>query len=118
MGPRPQLNWVDPMKLTGQRRVAYLRKALAEARGNAVGIDQLLFFDLEGEVGKGAFGAVRLATHVLTGEKVVLKTIEKYKVAALLRSQGVTGDLDVACLNEAQMLAALDHPHVLRLHQV
>ena len=117
-GQRPQLNWVDPMKLTGQRRVAYLRKALAEARGNAVGIDQLLFFDLEGEVGKGAFGAVRLATHVLTGERVVLKTIEKYKVAALLRSQGVTGDLDAACLNEARMLAALDHPHVLRLHQV
>ncbi|KAJ1480870.1 kinase-like domain-containing protein [Baffinella frigidus] len=69
------------------------------------------------ELGKGAFGAVRLATHVLSGQQVVFKTIEKYKIASLLRDQGVVGDMEEACMNEARLLERLDHPHVIALHQ-
>lgn len=36
---------------------------------------------MEKTVGKGTFGEVKLATHVLTGEKVAIKVLEKAKIS-------------------------------------
>eukprot|EP01052_Picozoa_sp_SAG31_P034311 SAG31_NODE_3993_length_3679_cov_2.781006_4_plen_97_part_00 len=41
-------------------------------------INPLDFYDFGEEIGHGAFGKVRVATHLLTGMQVAIKTYEKH----------------------------------------
>ncbi|XP_071475775.1 putative sperm motility kinase W [Marmota flaviventris] len=57
-------------------------------------------------IGKGSFGTVRLARHILTGAEVAVKTVSK-------------GELDPALLQaEVAIMKAVEHPSVVQLFQV
>lgn len=61
-------------------------------------------------LGEGTFGKVKLATHVLTGEKVAIKVLEKERI------------LDVADVErvarEIHILKLVRHPNIIQLYEV
>lgn len=68
------------------------------------------FYDISSELGQGQFGVVHKVVHRSTGMDRVLKTINKHTA--------VQSGTPLALLNqEIEILALLDHPHILRLFE-
>ncbi|KAK5114612.1 hypothetical protein LTR85_010189 [Meristemomyces frigidus] len=61
-------------------------------------------------LGEGSFGKVKLATHVVSGQKVALKIISRRKL--------VTRDMAGRIEREIQYLQLLRHPHIIKLYTV
>lgn len=61
-------------------------------------------------LGRGTFGDVRLATHIITGEKVAIKILEKNKIACEDDFRRV--------VREIQVLKLLNHENIVRLLEV
>jgi 5'-AMP-activated protein kinase catalytic alpha subunit len=61
-------------------------------------------------LGQGTFGKVRLGTHMLTGEKVAIKILEKEKIKDHSDVERVT--------REIQILKIVRHPNVIQLYEV
>src|SRR5450755_251543 len=75
------------------------RAALSEA---------LSAYEIHGVLGRGAFGSVYAARHVRLGRDVAIKVLS----AAMLEND----DARDRFATEARVLASLDHPHVVRVH--
>ena len=58
---------LTPEKLTSTRHIIEKTKNIGQ-------------FILGEKLGEGTFGVVRIATHILTGEKVAVKILEKRKI--------------------------------------
>ena len=56
-------------------------------------------------LGEGTFGKVKLATHLLTGEKVAIKILEKSKIVDKSDIERVS--------REIQILKIIRHPHII-----
>lgn len=65
-------------------------------------------YELDRTIGTGGFGKVKLATHILTGEKVAVKIMDKTKLGK---------DLPRVKL-EISALKSLSHPNICKLYQV
>ncbi len=61
-------------------------------------------------IGEGTFGKVKVGTHILTGEKVAVKILEKEKI------QDVSDVERVA--REIHILKIMRHPHIIQLYEV
>ena len=64
-----------------------------------------LFFILGRSLGQGTFGKVRLGTHLITGEKVAIKILEKDKIKDQSDVERVT--------REIHILKIVRHPNVI-----
>ena len=64
-------------------------------------------YQVEGDLGKGGYGLVLAGQHKLIGRKVAIK---------VLLDTSDDPDLRERFLSEARVLAELDHPHVVRIH--
>ncbi|CAD8138137.1 unnamed protein product [Paramecium octaurelia] len=60
-------------------------------------------------LGEGTFGKVKLATHILTGEKVAIKILEKSKIVDASDVERVT--------REIQILKQVRHPNLVQLYE-
>lgn len=58
-------------------------------------------------LGEGSFGKVKLATHIVSGQKVALKIISRKKL--------LTRDMAGRIEREIQYLQLLRHPHIIKL---
>eukprot|EP00930_Biecheleria_cincta_P066801 TRINITY_DN5306_c0_g2_i1.p1 TRINITY_DN5306_c0_g2~~TRINITY_DN5306_c0_g2_i1.p1 ORF type:complete len:759 (-),score=142.47 TRINITY_DN5306_c0_g2_i1:75-2351(-) len=67
-------------------------------------------YEHRSDIGSGAYGAVALCTHRLTGSLRAVKTLPKEKLAKETES----GEL----LREFEVLATLDHPNIIRVFEV
>ncbi|KAK0658274.1 Carbon catabolite-derepressing protein kinase [Lasiodiplodia hormozganensis] len=61
-------------------------------------------------LGEGSFGKVKLAVHVVSGQKVALKIIARKKL--------ITRDMAGRIEREIQYLQLLRHPHIIKLYTV
>merc|ERR1719253_480037 len=61
-------------------------------------------------IGEGTFGKVKLGTHVLTGEKVAVKVLEKERIVEVEDVGRVA--------REIHILKLLRHPHVIQLYEI
>ena len=61
-------------------------------------------------LGQGTFGKVRLGTHLITGEKVAIKILEKDKIKDQSDVERVT--------REIHILKIVRHPNVIQLYEV
>ncbi|CAK56282.1 unnamed protein product (macronuclear) [Paramecium tetraurelia] len=61
-------------------------------------------------LGEGTFGKVKLATHILTGEKVAIKILEKSKIVDASDVERVT--------REIQILKQVRHPNLVQLYEI
>ena len=61
-------------------------------------------------IGEGTFGKVRLATHILTEEKVAVKTLQKERIIEQADIERVTREI---CI-----LKILRHPNIIQLYEV
>eukprot|EP00697_Spironema_sp_BW2_P016328 gnl/Spiro4/7508_TR3926_c0_g1_i1.p1 gnl/Spiro4/7508_TR3926_c0_g1~~gnl/Spiro4/7508_TR3926_c0_g1_i1.p1 ORF type:complete len:478 (-),score=71.96 gnl/Spiro4/7508_TR3926_c0_g1_i1:79-1512(-) len=67
-------------------------------------------YRLEKRLGRGTFGKVKLGCHLLTGEQVAIKVLEKAKMIDI-------GDLE-RVTREIEILKVLKHPHIIQLYEV
>jgi len=68
------------------------------------------FYNIGKTLGEGAYGKVRLATHLLTNERVAVKTFEKSKLTEPQARSRVA--------REIRILKALSHPNIIKLYEV
>jgi 5'-AMP-activated protein kinase, catalytic alpha subunit len=61
-------------------------------------------------LGKGSFGKVKEAIHVLSGEKIAIKILEKQKIKK-------DDDL-VRIRREINILSKVQHPNIIQLYEV
>jgi serine/threonine protein kinase len=72
-------------------------------------IDRIGNYQILKTIGKGQFGKVKLAQHLITGDKVAIKIIYKAKM-----------DLNALAkvMREVEIMKMFAHPHVVRLYEV
>jgi len=68
------------------------------------------FYNIGKVLGEGAYGKVLHATHIMTGQKVAVKTFEKAKLVDLVARKRVS--------REIRILKYLDHPNIVQLFEV
>lgn len=61
-------------------------------------------------MGKGTFGKVKSATHILTGEKVAVKILEKDKIVDVADVERVS--------REIHILKLIRHPSIIQLYEI
>ena len=61
-------------------------------------------------LGKGTFGKVKLAVHILTGEKVAIKILEKSKIIDVADVERVS--------REIHILKLIRHPNIIQLYEI
>ena len=61
-------------------------------------------------IGEGTFGKVKKATHILTGESVAIKILEKDRIIDVADVERVS--------REIHILKLIRHPHVIQLYEV
>ena len=61
-------------------------------------------------IGEGTFGKVKLATHILTGEKVAVKILEKAKIIDVNDVERVA--------REIHILKMIRHPNIIQLYEI
>lgn len=61
-------------------------------------------------LGEGTFGKVKLGTHILTGEKVAIKILEKSKIKDKSDVERVT--------REIHILKIMRHPNIIQLYEI
>lgn len=61
-------------------------------------------------LGIGAFGKVKLGVHVITGQKVAVKILNKHKIKHLEMAEKVKREINI--------LKLCTHPHIIRLYEV
>jgi len=61
-------------------------------------------------IGEGTFGKVKLGTHILTGEKVAVKVLEKERIVDVADVERVA--------REIHILKLIQHPHVIQLYEI
>jgi carbon catabolite-derepressing protein kinase len=64
-------------------------------------------YDVHKTLGEGSFGKVKLATHIVSGQVVALKIINRKKL--------VTRDMAGRIEREIAYLQLLRHPHIIKL---
>jgi 5'-AMP-activated protein kinase catalytic alpha subunit len=82
---------------------AYSRRASSQSKN-------IGHFILKEKLGEGTFGKVRLGTHILTGEKVAVKILEKSKILGQ--------DDKTRVEREIKILKCLRHPNIIQLYSV
>ena len=61
-------------------------------------------------IGEGTFGKVRIGTHILTGEKVAVKVLEKDRITDVSDVERVA--------REIHILKIIRHPHIVQLYEI
>merc|ERR1719449_518821 len=61
-------------------------------------------------IGEGTFGKVKLGTHILTGEKVAVKVLEKERIVEVADVERVA--------REVYILKLIRHQHVVQLYEI
>ncbi len=82
-----------------------LNASIRDPRQKSIG-----HYVLGATIGEGTFGKVRLATHILTGEKVAVKVLEKCRIAD-------SSDID-RVTREIHILKIIRHPNLIQLYEI
>ncbi|XP_078445636.1 SNF1-related protein kinase catalytic subunit alpha KIN10-like [Wolffia australiana] len=61
-------------------------------------------------LGIGSFGKVKIARHILTGQKVAIKILNRRKIKSM--------DMEEKVRREMKILKLFMHPHIIRLYEV
>ena len=73
-------------------------------------VKELLEYRIEGLIGEGNYGKVKYGTHILTGQPVAIKFINKNR---LIRP----GDMD-RIKNEMKIIYSSNHPNILKAYEI
>ncbi|HSQ58197.1 MAG TPA: serine/threonine-protein kinase [Gemmata sp.] len=72
-------------------------------------------FEIISKLGEGAFGQVFLARQVSLGREVALKVEHVTDGESMLATVATSGRSDTAARNEGQLLASLEHDHIVKV---
>lgn len=71
---------------------------------------EISYYIIGAAVGSGTFGEVKLGKHILTGEKVAVKKLEKDKIKDMADVERVA--------REIHILKLIRHPHIIQLYEI
>ncbi|CAE7943615.1 KIN10 [Symbiodinium necroappetens] len=91
-----------------RRAVAGLARAMATPKGMRA--KSIGHYILGKTIGEGTFGKVKLGTHILTGEKVAVKILEKERIVDVADVERVA--------REIHILKLVQHPHIIQLYEI
>jgi len=86
------------------------RTTLPQRSPHAVSNKNLGHYILGKTIGEGTFGKVKLGRHILTGERVAVKVLEKERIQEVADIERVA--------REVQLLKLIRHPHVVQLYEI
>lgn len=66
-------------------------------------------YNLSVKIGGGLYGDIRIAEHMITGQKRVIKNIKKNRIRS--------AEDKAQFLNELEVLQSLDHPNIVKLYE-
>ncbi|CAK9045130.1 unnamed protein product [Durusdinium trenchii] len=84
--------------------------ALPQRSPHAMSNKTLGHYILGKTIGEGTFGKVKLGRHILTGERVAVKVLEKDRIQEVADIERVA--------REVQLLKLIRHPHVVQLFEI
>ena len=92
--------------------LAALRKLVsaASAKDGTLRLDSVSLYSLGKLLGKGAFGAVKVGVHKLSGAVVAIKNFKKSDIKSEVEQKGIE--------REIKIMKAANHQHVIRLYEV
>jgi len=61
-------------------------------------------------IGEGTFGKVKIGTHIMTGERVAVKVLEKERIVEVADVERVA--------REVHILKLIRHPHIIQLYEI
>jgi len=61
-------------------------------------------------IGEGTFGKVKIGTHIMTGERVAVKVLEKERIVEVADVERVA--------REVHILKLIRHPHIVQLYEI
>jgi serine/threonine protein kinase len=73
------------------------------------GCSHITEYALKGQIGKGAYARVKLATHRKSGEPRAIKLYERYKLIDATRKQSL--------VREIRIMSRLDHPGIVKFYE-
>eukprot|EP01017_Pseudomicrothorax_dubius_P047951 TRINITY_DN8656_c0_g1_i2.p1 TRINITY_DN8656_c0_g1~~TRINITY_DN8656_c0_g1_i2.p1 ORF type:complete len:591 (+),score=108.99 TRINITY_DN8656_c0_g1_i2:148-1920(+) len=85
-------------------------KVLGEKKKGGIKVRMVGQFILGKTIGEGTFGKVKQGTHILTGEKVAVKILEKEKIVDVADFERVA--------REIHILKLIRHPHIIQLYEI
>lgn len=80
------------------------------SRGDKARAKSIGHYILSKTIGEGTFGKVKLGTHILTGEKVAIKVLEKERIVDIADVERVA--------REIHILKLIRHPHIIQLYEI
>jgi 5'-AMP-activated protein kinase catalytic alpha subunit len=80
------------------------------SRSDKVRAKSIGHYILSKTIGEGTFGKVKLGTHILTGEKVAIKVLEKERIVDIADVERVA--------REIHILKLIRHPHIIQLYEI
>ena len=91
--------------------LAALRKLVsaASAKDGTLRLDSVSLYSLGKLLGKGAFGAVKVGVHKLSGAVVAIKNFKKSDIKSEVEQKGIEREIKIMAAN---------HQHVIRLYEV
>ncbi len=85
----------------------------------AIGLTRIGEFELVSKLGEGSFGQVFLARQLSLGREVALKVsrpaTDEFSSASFSAETGATSPTDTRARNEGQLLAGLEHDHIVKV---
>ncbi len=91
------------------RRIGHQTQQASVQVEASAGAGKISNYSICGQVGQGAYAAVKAAVHKATGQKVAIKVYEKYKIADSQRK---------TCVNrEIRVLQRLTHKNIVQLYE-
>jgi 5'-AMP-activated protein kinase catalytic alpha subunit len=67
-------------------------------------------YKVDKTIGEGTFGKVKLGKHLMTGEKVAIKILEKERITDVSDVERVS--------REIHILKLIRHPHIIQLYEI
>ena len=100
--PAPKITKNDSLKKIAVEAVTVNPNAV---RNSTLAINN---YKLDKMLGQGSYAVVKLAEHKVTGEKVAIKTYEKYRLADPRKMKNVRREIEI--------LKSMDHPNIIKLY--
>ncbi|KAF1322901.1 Camk/camkl/ampk protein kinase, partial [Globisporangium splendens] len=104
---------------SGQRATSSSSTTRPTGSGDGVGSDVVGEYVLGETIGKGTFGKVKIGLHLVTGEKVAIKILEKKRIVQVADAERVAREIKILKrnrhLNVIQLYEVIDSPERIYL---
>ena len=98
------------MSIKDKRQLMSINSKEVETIGGKSGSKNVGHYILGKTIGQGTFGKVKLGSHILSGEQVAVKILEKDRIKEVADVERVA--------REIHILKIIRHPYIIQLYEI